>query len=580
MSEIRITQYNKLIVNYDTYEFSPSNHSNIVFENPWYIDTSSAPDFIKTNCENNNIKNININDDVYTYEPNQFIIYKDGTSTININQQIIGNHSEIINTINKTYCKNYASISYSSYYANLNFPTETYTSNATNITTSEQILFPVTFEYNYISNQSIPLVKTITITINSNNFHMHLNDDIITISRNGTSTVNIINNDYTYENYRNILLNNLNYSDGDRKYIYMYNHYKYIRFTSPTTNISGKEFDKLYGIFHCFKNFDKVHNIIMPANNRCLYVPEGTWNIDDFIHDVNSNSSDVLFNLTSTNKYIYINCDMPFIINPICKIITEDTDISDNYNKQHILLKHPMNQHFIASCKYNNITYSEENDYTPAEFLRWIYNVTGVKCILNNDNTIICQDPNLIVADNPFFKFKENGIVENICEMKAVNYNVFIRNTLTSYNIYYTKSNKHLFKSVTDDSLLKIENNDLIAVENIPERTTLFVNGVYKVVESVVNTKINYYFTNKISYTFTCQQDYDYVEIKGMIYVSDGITDKQTIEINEYPFSFYNTINISLLIPIPVDNQIIIKVPNNNFRSFFHIAEYKVNDYC
>ncbi len=42
---MKITQYNKLIVNYDTYEFTPSNYKQIVIDNPWYIDTSSAPDF-------------------------------------------------------------------------------------------------------------------------------------------------------------------------------------------------------------------------------------------------------------------------------------------------------------------------------------------------------------------------------------------------------------------------------------------------------------------------------------------------------------------------------------------------------
>ena len=46
MQEIKITQYNKLIVNYDTYEFSPSNYKNIAIIDPWYIDVTSAPDFV------------------------------------------------------------------------------------------------------------------------------------------------------------------------------------------------------------------------------------------------------------------------------------------------------------------------------------------------------------------------------------------------------------------------------------------------------------------------------------------------------------------------------------------------------
>ena len=36
-----------MIVNYDTYEMTPSSYSNIAIDNPWYINMYSAPDFIK-----------------------------------------------------------------------------------------------------------------------------------------------------------------------------------------------------------------------------------------------------------------------------------------------------------------------------------------------------------------------------------------------------------------------------------------------------------------------------------------------------------------------------------------------------
>ena len=47
MQQVTLTTYNKLIVNYDTYEMTPSSYSNIAIDNPWYINMSSAPDFIK-----------------------------------------------------------------------------------------------------------------------------------------------------------------------------------------------------------------------------------------------------------------------------------------------------------------------------------------------------------------------------------------------------------------------------------------------------------------------------------------------------------------------------------------------------
>ena len=46
MQEITITQYNKLIVNYETFELTPSSYSCIAIDNPWYINCESAPDFL------------------------------------------------------------------------------------------------------------------------------------------------------------------------------------------------------------------------------------------------------------------------------------------------------------------------------------------------------------------------------------------------------------------------------------------------------------------------------------------------------------------------------------------------------
>lgn len=263
---MKITQYNKLIVNYDTYEFTPSNYSQIVINDPWYIDTSSAPDFIETVKEINNYNDlITIPEDVYTYEANSFKIIGNGWSkSCNIDKISNKTHTEILNTIANV---SSGTLTFSDYYANYNYNKEYYTSNASVMTIKQQLLFPITNSYTFISNQPIPLIKTITITINSSNFHMYIPADTITKSWNGTSTVQIIAGDYTYKQYIDTILNNIeNYSFN---YIDKYNYIGFTRIQNPVCRISGSGFNKLNGIFHCFNNLNINHNVFTPANSRC-----------------------------------------------------------------------------------------------------------------------------------------------------------------------------------------------------------------------------------------------------------------------------------------------------------------------
>lgn len=436
---MKITQYNKLIVNYDTYEFTPSNYSQIVINDPWYIDTSSAPDFIETIKEINNYNDlITIPEDVYTYEAISFKVTGTfGSKNISVNKISNKTHTEILNTIHNT---TGGTLKFSDYYAYYTYRNnyEYYTSNASVMTTKQQILFPIINIYGYVSNQPIPLIKTITITINSSNFHMYIPADTITKSQNGTSTVKIIAGDYTYKQYIDTILNNINISKMN--YIDKYNYIGITRIQNPICRISGSGFNKLNGIFHCFNNLNINHNIFTPANSRCLYLPPKQYTVDELITAVNSNSSNVLFTLSSSKDYIYINCDMPFIINPICSIVTEDTDTSANFKTQHILLKRPSSyRNFTAKCTYKSKTYTQNGSFTPAEFLRWIYSVTGVKCNIHN-NIIQCLDYDLTVDENPFFEFKEFGIVENKCGLRTINYKIDLDNGCKLININYYPS--------------------------------------------------------------------------------------------------------------------------------------------
>ena len=299
---MKITQYNKLIVNYDTYEFTPSNYKQIVIDNPWYIDVSSAPDFVQiAKKEINNYNDfITIPEDVYTYEANSFYIKSAWSRTISIDKITNKSHTEILNTIFNTIKNRISSVTsfeytYTDYYA---FSTiiEAYTSGSSVLTQQEQILFPILQNGIYISKQPIPLIKTITITINSSNFHMYIPADTITKTYGGsTSTVTIVAGDYTYTEYANIILKKLRV--GNYSYIYLYPYMPLKRISGGSCNFSGTEFNKLKGIFHCFEYVNHVHGTIMPANSRCLYIPPKDYSVNELITSVNSNSSNVLFTL-------------------------------------------------------------------------------------------------------------------------------------------------------------------------------------------------------------------------------------------------------------------------------------------
>lgn len=296
MQQVTLTTYNKLIVNYDTYEMTPSSYSNIAIDNPWYINMSSAPDFI-----------------------------------------------------------------------------------------------------------------------------------------NGT---------YNYQQYMNIVWTGIvgyNIPLGF-SYPYKFNHSMIYRQPGYALCFYGEEFEKLYCKLHCTypATSPYVHSTHSPANNRCIHVPKGQWSVNNFIDAVNSNSSDCYFTLESNNKYIYISSPFRFMINPVCTMATQDTDIVEEWSTRKILIRHPQYKHFTATCTYNGQTFQSEDDYTPATFLRWIYNQTGVKCRIHN-YSIICNDT-ITVGENPFFEFKDN-VINNLCGLHTFDYNVVLPNAyklvgIDNYNDY------------------------------------------------------------------------------------------------------------------------------------------------
>ena len=382
----------------------------------------------------------------------------------------------MVTTIFKTIRRGYGIVTSTNHYiiTNINTNTDnwsTYYKDPSSITQHDSILFPVVRAETglYIGPlQYIPYIRTITITIKSDYlaFDMPAHELSVNVYFENTGSkdfsISIPEGRYTYPEYFEGMYNliwNKPFDKGGSPYIYKYNYMPLLR---NQTHVTGDDFAKsLYCKLYCGAHFNANAintDILLPANSRCLHVPEGEWTVDNLIAAVNSNSDDCLFTLSSDNKYIYIKSDFPFIINPVCKIITQDTDTSETFAKQHILLKHPMNKHFIASCQYNGQTFQSENDYTPAEFLRWIYSVTGVTCIIHNDN-IYCP-ANITVAENPYFEFKDDGTVINHCGLSTMSYkmNIISAGKIVS-TTGYIDYNPVLTAYDTDNTTVHINDN-------------------------------------------------------------------------------------------------------------------------
>lgn len=508
MHEITITQYNKLIVNYDTYEFSPSNYKNIAIIDPWYIDVTSAPDFVVNGLtvfntytqetvsdegttvlskiskakariasytdptqdypdepivedpsvktvttvmqnykELNKIDNsITIADDKYSLHDHYIDVYRT-TKHLHLVDTPPMDHEDLVKYV-LTQMSNTATITTYDHYIRVNDYYAISKPSDVTVDKNDAILYP--YYANYVlatlgQRQCIPRIQTITTTYDYQQLsfdlpahqvkgYYYINNSIDT-----SKIIDVAAGQYTFTKYMNTLYNAMmgnNYGTGGT-YMYNYPYMPLRRQTGFNIGFYGvpsadgtNVYNDMYCKLHCMWPQENAvaHMTIMPANSRCLHIPSGNWTIDKLITAVNSNKDDCLFTLASTDHYIYIKADTPFIINPVCKIITSDTDITETFNKTHILLKNPMYKHFTAGAYTNVNGGQEEGDFTPAEFLRWIYNNTGVKFKIQHDGVISYDlSTGLTIGDNPFFKNDTNrGTFDNLCGLTTIPYRVVI----------------------------------------------------------------------------------------------------------------------------------------------------------
>lgn len=453
--DVKITRYNKLVINYDTYELSPSNNKHIEINNPWYVDTSSAPDFVGVIEETNNYSTVTVPEDKYSISNYKVARWYNGgdVNKISFSAENVS-HADMIKKFVRSFYEgeiDYIPTSvgklYEDDYYMVYYPGNVWCTHyqANDTTTEQNILCPVSINNyhgnHYTADQAFPLIKTITITINSNHLQMDLDEhDVVCInSTNGkTTTIHFPKGTYTASEY----CNKLGGYSFNEIYVKGYNYMPNCRLIGSVLRFSGDYITNTvaYKLLCVKTNNSEIHHTLQPANNRCIHVTPGEVNLHDMINTVNNSNVD--FTLSSDNHYIYVNCDMPFIINPVCSIVNENTDISETFATSHVLMKHPMYKEINCTVTHNGVEYICNGDYTPAEFLIWITDKTGVKFNVNGD--VITYNEILTVTDNPFFQFETPMLlrsssepvytVTNLCNMSTTPMEVtIVRNQMDSY---------------------------------------------------------------------------------------------------------------------------------------------------
>ena len=451
--KVDITQENILKYNFDTISISPSDYKEFIIDNPWYLDTSQAPDFQSIiDVEKNTIKEFTVPEDTYSVNNYNLQVRLGGTSTITTKTINISNKSHLnllkdyYNSI-KSSAGNYIwtssqlySLKYYYLFHGYSVSNDSFASRWNGTPTrNNSILIPIMYNDNTALRQGtfqeIPIVTNISITFDENNFSYNLPEHKIYGGNDSglTGEFTVPAGTYTPLQYHECIRQVL---PSDNTWIYKFTidtMYQY-----PFAKISMKSvphayyngggnthehntFNDLYGKLHlvypCDSNYKIGHPCNSPATNRCLSCTSGIWNIDDFVNYVNTTDEEKLFGCKSTTHEIFVTADIPFIINPVCSItklgeadITPEGSTDYTFGTQKRIFYHPMYKQIDCTVTYNGTNHTISGRYTPAELLREIKTLTNadIKVYNNNDEYNINFPEGLTISDNPFFTSTKN----------------------------------------------------------------------------------------------------------------------------------------------------------------------------
>lgn len=446
MNQITITKENKIIVNYETYEISPSNPTDLVIEDPWYIDVSSAPDFTKPfSCESNSLNTINIPPDTYSVSGYR-VIRQYGQTTSEEKQytatdlsyfDLLKGYLSALDLKNNLYTgQTYWNKYYTFCHPGMDILSTYYPSNYTP-PRSSSILLPVTNlnSYYLVTFQDFPIIRNINVTFNSNNFKIYVpaHEFYYQLDGEETVTVQVPEGEYTAAEYHyNFLQVTSSWDRLANRNTYDYNVWATTRKLGPTLwynyQSNTSVFNRLYGVIHqvVSSTYYVPHVVNGTANNRCIGLSKSVYTADELCNFVSNTDSNKYFVCNSTEHEILIQASKQghtFIINPACSMtkigeadLPPENTTDYGFSSSKRLLYHPQYKSINTSVTYNGNTNTISGRYTPAEFVREIKNVTGVS--LNSDLTF---PEGIVITDNPLFTVTD-GVTVNNCGFKRLNY--------------------------------------------------------------------------------------------------------------------------------------------------------------
>lgn len=529
--KVYIIQENTIKYNFDTIKVSPSNYKQIFIENPWYLDTSEAPDFQNINdFEKNTIKNFTVPEDTYTVIAYRICRYT-GTNiekSINVRDRshydilkyyfnTLGSSGGdyVLNSSNMPQLKYYYLFDGYSAYGNGNYAT--FFNGEGNSYKNNSILIPVTKTDGpyYTTFQEIPIITNISITFDSNTFALELPEHRINGKTESSDMTSIIvpAGKYTCSQYHDLIKQVIPYSKTWGNFNTIETMFRYpfcmtARRSNPKAWYCGDNtyplfndlYCKLHLLYPCSADKYIAHACNGPATHRCLSCTAGIWNIDDFINYVNTTDDEKLFGCRSTTHEIFVTASMPFIINPACSMtklgeadITPENSTNYKFGTQKRILYHPMYKEINCTVTYNGTTHTISGRYTPAELLREIKTLTNadIKVYNNNDEYNINFPEGLTISDNPFFTS-----TENLSGLSRMNFTVSNNRGNFSYNNYIVNTTDTTHEvSISPTELVNIS---IIDANNLP-------NGLQIDSQGNITGIINYSDTTggKVSATIT-----------------------------------------------------------------------------
>ena len=475
--KVNITQENTIRYNFDTISVSPSNYKEIFIENPWYLDTSEAPDFQNIwDVEKNTFKEFTVPEDTYSVNNYNLQVRLGNTSTITAKTINISNKSHLnllkdyYNSI-KSSAGDYIwtssqlySLKYYYLFHGYSVSNDSFASRWNGTPTrNNSILIPIMFNDDTVLRQGtfqeIPIVTNISITFDENNFSYNLPEHKIYGGNYSglTGEFTVPAGTYTPLQYHECIMQVLPSDntwrptfDVDTMYQYpftkismksLYTSYYYGGSGTNEHNTFNDLYGKLHLVYPSNSNYKIGHACNGPATNRCLSCTSGVWNVDDFVNYVNTTDEEKLFGCMSTTHEIFVTASLPFIINPVCSItklgeadITPEGSTDYTFGTQKRILYHPMYKQIDCTVTYNGTTHTISGRYTPAELLREIKTLTNADIEVNKnaDDEYNVEFPDgLTISDNPFFTS-----TENLSGLSRMDFTISVNPANFSYNDY------------------------------------------------------------------------------------------------------------------------------------------------